>query len=101
MTRELAETVAIQALSYIAEEPDRLGRFLALSGIGPESLRDAATQAAESFRLTTLRYKLGEATILEFVDALNTLVTVRNAYDDVQARYRVALANLQTLTGNF
>ena len=66
-----------------------------------ESLRDAATQAAESFRLTTLRYKLGEATILEFVDALNTLVTVRNSYDDVQARYRVALANLQTLTGNF
>lgn len=44
MTRELAETVAIQALSFIAEEPERLGRFLALTGIGPESLRDAARE---------------------------------------------------------
>ena len=44
MTRELAETVAIQALTFIAEEPERLGRFLALTGIGPESLRDAARE---------------------------------------------------------
>ena len=44
MTRELAESVAIQALGFIAEEPDRLGRFLALSGLGPESLRAAAQE---------------------------------------------------------
>jgi len=44
MTRDSAETVAIQALSFIAEEPERLGRFLALTGIGPESLRDAARE---------------------------------------------------------
>jgi outer membrane protein TolC len=35
------------------------------------------------------------------VDAQNTLTAARNAYDDSQVRYRVALANLQTLTGNF
>ncbi len=41
---EAAETVAIQALSYIAAEPERLGRFLALSGIGPAEIRAAAAQ---------------------------------------------------------
>jgi hypothetical protein len=40
--RERAETLAIAALSFLAEDPDRLGTFLALSGIGPESLREAA-----------------------------------------------------------
>jgi Protein of unknown function (DUF3572) len=40
--RENAETLAIAALSFLAEDPDRLGTFLALSGIGPESLRAAA-----------------------------------------------------------
>jgi len=35
------------------------------------------------------------------VDAQNTLTLARNAYDDGQVRYRVAIANLQTLTGSF
>ena len=40
---QVAETLAIQALSFIAGEPERLGQFLAESGIGPETLRTAAT----------------------------------------------------------
>jgi outer membrane protein TolC len=48
-----------------------------------------------------LRYQAGESTVLEVVDAQNTLITSRNAYSDAQVRYRVALANLQTVTGNF
>jgi hypothetical protein len=40
--REVAEIVAVQALSFIAGEPERLGLFLAESGIGPETLRNAA-----------------------------------------------------------
>ena len=40
--REVAEIVAIQALSFIAGDPERLGLFLAESGIGPETLRTAA-----------------------------------------------------------
>jgi hypothetical protein len=40
--REVAEIVAIQALSFIAGEPERLGLFLAESGLGPETLRNAA-----------------------------------------------------------
>jgi hypothetical protein len=42
--REVAEIVAVQALSFIAGDPERLGLFLAESGIGPETLRTAATE---------------------------------------------------------
>ncbi len=65
------------------------------------SLRQSADWAAESARLTTLQYEAGEATVLEVVDAQTTLVEARNAYDDGMVRYRVALADLQTLTGVF
>jgi hypothetical protein len=40
--KEVAEIVAIQALSFVAGDPERLGLFLAESGIGPETLRTAA-----------------------------------------------------------
>lgn len=63
------------------------------------SLNRSAELAAESLRLTTLRYQAGEVSVLEVVDAQNTLTQARNAFDDGQARYRTALASLQTLTG--
>jgi outer membrane protein TolC len=66
-----------------------------------DSLRSSSALAAESLRLTVLRYRAGEATALEVADAQTTVVQARNAYDDGLARYRVALANLQTLTGTF
>ncbi len=66
-----------------------------------ESLASSAELAADSLRLTTLRYQAGESTVLEVVDAQNTLTLARNAYDDGQSRYRLAVANLQTLTGSF
>jgi len=66
-----------------------------------ESLASSAEIAAESLRLTTMRYQAGESTVLEVVDAQNTSTEARNAYDDGQSRYRVAVANLQTLTGTF
>jgi len=66
-----------------------------------ETLATSAEMAADSLRLTTLRYQAGESTVLEVVDAQNTLTQARNAYDDGQSRYRVAVANLQTLTGTF
>lgn len=62
-------------------------------------LRNSADLAAESLHLTTLRYQAGEATVLEVADAQNTLALARNAYEDGEVRYRVALASLQTLTG--
>jgi outer membrane protein TolC len=66
-----------------------------------ETLRSSAELAAESLRLTNLRYQAGEVSVLEVVDAQNTLTQARNAYDDGEARYRVALATLQTLTGSY
>jgi outer membrane protein TolC len=66
-----------------------------------DSLQQSASLAAESLRLTTLRYQAGEATVLEVVDAQTTLTDARNAYDEGLARYRAALATLQTLTGRF
>jgi outer membrane protein TolC len=66
-----------------------------------ETLRASADLAAESLRLTTLRYQAGEATALEVVDAQNTLVTDRSLLADGAVRYRTAIANLQTLTGTF
>jgi hypothetical protein len=42
--REQAEALAISALAFLAAEPERLGAFLALTGIGPESIRAAATE---------------------------------------------------------
>jgi outer membrane protein TolC len=65
-----------------------------------ESLDQSAELAAQSLRLTTLRYQAGESTVLEVVDAQNTLTLARNAFNDGQARFRLATANLQTLTGN-
>ena len=63
--------------------------------------RDAADLAAQSVRLTQLRYQSGEATALEVVDAQNSLTVALNAEADGQTRYQLALATLQTLTGPF
>jgi outer membrane protein TolC len=65
------------------------------------SLRSSVDLAAESVRLTLLGYEAGEATALEVVDAQATQVEARNAADEGLLRYRLALANLQTLTGTF
>lgn len=66
-----------------------------------EETRHTADLAAESLRLINLRYKAGASTALEVVSAETTLTQARNAYDDAQVRYRMALATLQTVTGSF
>jgi outer membrane protein TolC len=63
------------------------------------SLERSAELGAESLRLVTLRYKNGESTVLEVVDAQSAAVLSETAYQDGAVRYRLALANLQTLTG--
>jgi hypothetical protein len=40
--RDAAEALALRALAFLAEDPERLGRFLALSGVGPGELRSRA-----------------------------------------------------------
>jgi outer membrane protein TolC len=63
------------------------------------SLELSAKTAAESLRLTKLRYTAGEATALEVVDAQTSLTVAENAREDGVVRYETGLANLQTLTG--
>jgi outer membrane protein TolC len=72
-----------------------------ISAVQLEALRRTVDLAAESLRLTLLRYQAGEVTALEVVDAQTTLAQARNAYDDGVLRYRLAIANLQSLTGAF
>lgn len=63
------------------------------------SLDASEATAAESLRLTKMRYQGGEGTVLEVVDAQNAYVTEANAREDGRVRYQTALADLQTLTG--
>lgn len=64
-----------------------------------EGLARSAQLAEESQKLIALRYRNGESTVLEVVDAQTTFAAANAAYQDGAVRYRVALANLQTLTG--
>jgi len=66
--REVAEIVAVQALAFIAGEPERLGLFLAESGIGPETLRHAA--ADPRFLSSVLDFVMrDDATVKAFASA--------------------------------
>jgi Protein of unknown function (DUF3572) len=62
VTRESAETLAIAALSFLAEEPERLGRFLAVTGLEAQSLRDAAREP--NFLLGVLDHLAGDERLL-------------------------------------
>lgn len=55
--------------------------------------------AAESLRLTKLRYSAGEAPVLEVVDAQTAYLSVETAQADAMVRYQTAFAGLQLLTG--
>jgi hypothetical protein len=63
ITRELAEMLAIQALSFLADEPERIERFLALTGIESQSLRDAAREP--NFLLGVLEHLAGDERLLQ------------------------------------
>jgi hypothetical protein len=62
ITRKIAENLAIQALTYMAGEPERLGHFLAATGIGPEMIRKAA--ADPSFLAGVLDHVVADEPLL-------------------------------------
>jgi hypothetical protein len=65
LTRALAEDMAVAALTFIAQDGERLGRFLALSGLESRNLREAA--AEPSFLVGVLDYlSSDEALLLAF-----------------------------------
>src|SRR6266545_7572870 len=57
-----AASLAVTALGFIAGEPERLGRFLATTGIGPESIRAAASDP--DFLLGVLDYLVSDEELL-------------------------------------
>jgi hypothetical protein len=86
--REVAEIVAVQALSFVAGDPERLGLFLAESGIGPETLRSAA--ADPHFLGSVLDFVLrDDATVRAFAAASEldptTIAAARDALDDARS----------------
>jgi hypothetical protein len=83
--REVAEIVAVQALSFVAGDPQRLGLFLAETGIGPETLRSAA--ADPQFLASVLDFVLrDDATVRAFAAASElhptNIAAARQALED-------------------
>ena len=61
-TREAAEILAIQALGFIAEEPERLNAFLNATGLSVERLRESAS--APGFLAGVLEHMLADESLL-------------------------------------
>jgi len=61
-SREEAESLAIQALTFIAEEPERLSRFLDMTGIPIGQIRDAARE--RGFLAGVLEHMLTDENLL-------------------------------------
>ena len=60
--RAAAEDLAIAALGFLAAEPERLGRFLALTGIAPDCIREAACEP--QFLVGVLDHVVGDERLL-------------------------------------
>jgi len=66
--REAAEILAIQALSFIAAEPERLNGFLGATGLTLERLRESANEP--DFLAGVLEHMLAdESLLLAFADS--------------------------------
>ena len=85
--RDVAEIVAIQALSFLASDPERLGLFLSESGIGPQTLRTSA--ADPKFLAGVLDFILrDDATVKAFAGISQlTPETVANARETLEPRW--------------
>jgi len=62
LTLEQAEALAIEVLRFLASDIDRLGGFLAQSGLSPENLRAAA--GSPGFLAAVLSYLMQDDTLL-------------------------------------
>jgi hypothetical protein len=84
--RAAAEALAVAALGFIAAEPERLGRFLALTGIGPDSIRAAAREPR--FLLGVLDHLAADESLLIAFAAENAIPpgAVMEARDTIAER---------------
>ncbi len=44
LTEDTAQEIAIGALSFLSNDPEQLGRFLSMAGIGPQEIRSSAAE---------------------------------------------------------
>lgn len=87
VNREEAEAFAARALGFLAGEPDRFGRFLALSGLDPSTMRQAAR--SPHFLPAVLDHLLGDdALVRAFAEA-------EGVTPETVGRARVALGSDQ------
>jgi hypothetical protein len=66
-----ANEIAVLALVFLAEDNERLGRFLALSGLDPRTIREAARDPA--FLVGVLDHLMGDEKLLVAFAAGNNL----------------------------
>jgi hypothetical protein len=59
---EVAEVLGVQALGFIAQDEERLGRFLALTSLGPAEIRNSARE--RYFLAGVLDYVIGDEELL-------------------------------------
>jgi hypothetical protein len=59
---EHAQSLAVSALAFIAADPDRLNRYLGLTGLGPDNLRTAAADPA--FLSSVLDYLVADEKLM-------------------------------------
>lgn len=97
--RQAAQVALTAAQRRLIAELDEAYSEAAAAHDQLQSLDDSVKTAAESLRLTKLRYTAGEASVLEVVDAQSAYASAENMREDGLVRYQTARAQLQTLTG--
>ncbi|POF29006.1 uncharacterized protein DUF3572 [Roseibium marinum] len=84
MSVEEAQGIATEALLQLSRDPEQVGRFLAMSGIGPDVIREAAEEPG--FLAGVLEfYMMDEALLLAFCENSGVRPTMMAA-----ARYALA-----------
>jgi len=62
VSRDRASDIAISALIFLARDLERFGRFLTLTGLGPDELAESA--ASPDFQGAVLSYLLDDESLL-------------------------------------
>lgn len=70
MTPDTATSIAIAGLQYLAGDEEQISRFISLTGISPDQMREAA--GSKSFLIAVLEFFMGdEPTLLAFAASQN------------------------------
>ena len=62
LSRAEAQEIAIRALTFLAGDAEHMSRFLALSGMGPQDIRDNADSA--HFHMALLEHLMNDEALL-------------------------------------